>query len=101
HLMDDHDVLVLAAGRGLRLGQETPCDRAVALEQNLDGDQTTKLGVAGQVHGPHAALAKLADDLVVLEAPAYLKRRGGRGRDAGEALRRGAVVVVRHGSAAG
>src|SRR5262249_47338447 len=64
-------------GRGLRLGEEPLGARppAAALEEDLDGAETSELGIARQEDGAHAALAQLADDLVVLEVSADRDRR--------------------------
>src|SRR5262249_5298930 len=75
HLVDDDDVLVLAAGGGPRLDQEAPGARPAVLEEDLDRDQAAKLGVARQEHGAHAALPELADDLVVVDRAADAERR--------------------------
>jgi len=71
-LMDDDDVLVTAARSGPCLKEEALDDLGVLGLQELDGRSAAKPGVPGQKDGAHTASAKLANDLVLVDARAGL-----------------------------
>ena len=64
-LVDDDDVLVLAARGGARLAQEVAGQRRRAGQQHLDRHPPAEAHVAREIDDPHAAAAELANDLVL------------------------------------
>jgi hypothetical protein len=88
HLVDGHDVFMLAVGRGPRLGQKALDALTAGFAQELDRDQASELGVACQKDGPHATLAQGTDDLVVLEGGVDERRAAVEGRPEGDGLGR-------------
>jgi hypothetical protein len=73
-LVDDDDVLVAAARGRARLDEEALRQLGLRGRQELDRDAATELGVAREVDHAHAALAELADQLVLRDAHARTRR---------------------------
>jgi hypothetical protein len=74
---DLHDIGMLEAGGGLRLGAETiEGVRAAAGVggDHLEGDHAIEGGLAGPIHHPHAAAADLPQQLEVAEDGGELRR---------------------------
>ena len=72
------DVRVVQCGERLRLAIETNQPVRIAgkrVRQDLEGNIAAEPGIARSVDDAHAALAQLAEDLVVAEGPADHRRR--------------------------
>jgi hypothetical protein len=66
-VVDDHDVLVLAASRGPGLGQEPPGHFPCRYMEKPDRYQTTEAPVVGEKHGAHTTLPRRAQELVTID----------------------------------
>src|SRR6185436_12233370 len=77
-LVDDDDVVVLAARGGARLDEEALPDLGLVGLQELDRDAAAEPEIAGEEHGPHPALAEQLDHLVLVDADAGVRRRARR-----------------------
>jgi hypothetical protein len=94
-VVDDHDVLVHAAGGGAGLDAEALGADHPARGEDLEGDEPAQADVTREVDRAHAALPEAADELVVGDATAELGRDDALDRRGRRLGRMGREVDVR------